>query len=65
MFFERLIRFSLKGKLDLINHLGGISTVEGSHTVIELGEAGGHAPDSKLGLGLGKPDPRVNLLEIW
>ena len=35
MFFERLIRFSLKGKLDLINHLGGISTVEGSHTVIE------------------------------
>ena len=39
--------------------------VEGHHTVVELGEAGGHASDSKLGLGLGKPNPRIICSELW
>ena len=34
-----------------MDHLGSISTVEGSHTVIELGEAGGHISERELGLG--------------
>ena len=33
--------------------------VEGPHTVVELGEAGGHSSDGELGLGLGEPDTSI------
>ena len=39
--------------------------VEGPHTVVELGEAGGHTSDGELGLGLGKPNLYITCPEFW
>ena len=64
-FFVGFIRIFLKRKLDEINYLGGINTVEGPHTVVELGEPGGLASESELGLGLGKPNPSIICPEFW
>ena len=38
-----------------------ISPVESSYTVVELGYTGGHVPDGKLGLGLGKPNSAISV----
>ena len=38
-FLEGFVRILVRGKLDEINYIGHIIWVEGSHTVVELGEA--------------------------
>ena len=47
---EGFIRAVFRGILNKINNLGGVSTVERSHTVVELCYTAGQAPDGKLGL---------------
>ena len=64
-FLEGFVRILLREKLKEINYLGGIGTVEGSQTVVELGGAAGHTSYSKLGLGLGKPNPLSRTLGAW
>ena len=51
---EGFIRAVLRAILNKINNLGGVSTVESSHTLVELGYTVGQAPDGKLGLCLSK-----------
>ena len=63
--FEGFIRAVLRGILNEINYLGGVSTVESSNTVVELGYTAGQASDGKLGLGLGKPNKSVIRPELW
>ena len=63
-FLDGLIGVLIRGKLDEIYNLGGVSTVEGPHTVVEFGEAGGNAPNGKLGLHLGKPNPSIICPEL-
>ena len=58
---EGFIRAILRGFLNKINNLGGVNTVESSHTVVELGYTAGHTPDGKLGLGLGKPTQELSV----
>ena len=42
---EGLIGILIRRELDEINNLGSVSTVEGPHSVVELGEAIGNALD--------------------
>ena len=63
--FEGFIRAVLRGILNEINYLGGVSPVESSHTVVELDYTAGQASDGKLGLGLGKPNTSIICLELW
>ena len=65
VFLVEFVRILLRGKLDEINYLGGISMVEGPNTVVELSEAGGHTSDNILGLGLCKPNPSIICPELW
>ena len=62
---EGLIRFFFRGIFYQIDYLGGISPVDSSYTVVELGYTGGHIPDSKLGLSLGKPNSSIIRPELW
>ena len=45
-------------------NLSSVRTVEGPHAVVEFGEAGSNAPDSELGLHLGKPNPSIICPEL-
>ena len=58
---EGFIRAVLRAILNKINNLGGVSTVESSHTLVELGYTVGQAPDGKLGLCLSKPNSSVSV----
>ena len=62
---EGFIRSFLRGVFNEIEYLGGISTVESSYTVVELGYTRGHASDGKLGPGLGKPNSSIVHPELW
>ena len=62
---EGLIQFVFREIFYQIDYLGGISTVESSYTVVELGYAGGHISDGELGLGLGKPNSSIFRPELW
>ena len=64
-FFVGFIRIFLKRKLDEINYLGGVSTVESSNTVVELGYTAGQASDGKLGLDLSKLNSSIICPELW
>ena len=56
--------FLLRGILNEIHYLGSISFVEVSHSVVELGEAGGHSSEGELGLSLGEPDGSITRPEL-
>ena len=47
-----------------IYNLGCFRVVESAHAVVELGEASGYPPYSKLGLSLGKPNPSIVCPEL-
>ena len=64
VFLEGLVGVFIVRKLDEVHNLGGVSMVEGSHAVLELGEAGGNAADSKLGLCLSKPNSSIICPEL-
>ena len=61
---EGLIRFVFRGIFYQNDYLGSISPVESSYTVVKLGYPGGHIPDGKLGLGLGKPNLSIICPEL-
>ena len=62
---EGFIRAVLRGILNKINNLGGVNTVESSHTVVKLGYTAGHTSDGKLGLCLSKPNSSIICPELW
>ena len=55
----------LRGKLYQIDNLCCARGPQSTHTVVKLGEAGGNAADSKLGLCLSKPNSSIICPELW